>query len=76
MKDDEQVSPPPIYIFFVKTEEALHQGGHVFFSFEEFEQARPRLAKEAHHISDTNHHTLTSWGITDPTGEVVKEIKA
>lgn len=34
------------------------------------------LEKEAHHISDTNHHTLVSWGLMDSSGQVIKEFKA
>lgn len=74
--DDQPTTPPPTYTFFVKTEEALHQGGHVFFSLEQFEQAQPVLEKEATHICESNDHTLVSWGITDPSGHVVKEFKA
>jgi hypothetical protein len=72
----EPVFPPPMYSFFVKTEEALHQGGFIFFSLEQFEEARPVLEKEVTHICESNNHKLRSWGLMDSSGQVVKEFKA
>lgn len=71
--DEEQISPPLTYSFFVKTEEAVHQGGFTFSSLEQFEEARPVLEKEAIHICETNNHTLRSWGLMDSSGQVLKE---
>jgi hypothetical protein len=66
-------APAPPYTFFVKTEEAVHQGGFVFFGVEEFEAAQPLLKKEAAHICGSNSHTLKSWGVVDSSGQVFKE---
>lgn len=73
MDEEPIILPPPIYSFFVKSEEAVHHGGHAFFSVEEFEAALPQLEKEAAHICVSNHHTLVSWGVMDATGQVLKE---
>lgn len=72
---DQFPPPPELLTLFVKTEQAFHQGGFTFFSLDEFDAARPAVEKQVAHICETNHHTLVSWGLTDASGQMVKEFQ-
>lgn len=78
--DEAQFPPlPPMYIFFVKTNNNFHQGGHVFFSIEEFHNAKDVLANEVTHLMQSEQSKdssveFQSWGITNSvTGAIVEE---
>ena len=68
------------YKLFVKTTTDIHAGGFVFFSLEEFDNAKGALEKEVIHLFESEKAKdasveFVSWGaVSSLTGGFVEEI--
>lgn len=75
----DEIQQPGPYVLFVKTNKARHHGPHVFFSIEEFNDAKDLVKNEVDHVvrsarEENPEVVLESWGlISSATGEVVEE---
>ena len=79
MTQPEQPAVPETFVFFVRTNKNFHQGGFVFFSREEFNNAKDALAKEVTHLLRSEQDKepnveFKSWGVvSSATGEIIEQ---